>query len=44
VKRRFDADGFAVPFPQQDLHLHNDGVEERTRRDSQIAPALAASG
>lgn len=44
VKRRFDAEGFAIPFPQQDLHIHGNGVGGRARRDSEIAPAMPQSG
>ena len=44
VKRRLDSEGFTVPFPQQDLHIHGNGVAERKRRDSEVAPALAVSG
>jgi small conductance mechanosensitive channel len=44
VKRRFDAEGFAIPFPQQDLHIHGNGVSARSRRDSDIAPAMPQSG
>jgi small conductance mechanosensitive channel len=44
VKRRFDEEGFTVPFPQQDLHIHGNGVGERTRRDSEVAPSMPASG
>jgi len=44
VKRRFDAEGFAIPFPQQDLHIHGNGINGRPRRDSDIAPAMPQSG
>ena len=44
VKRRFDAEGFSIPFPQQDLHIRGEALSERVRRDSEIAPSMAASG
>ena len=44
VKRRFDAEGFAIPFPQQDLHIHGNGAGGRARRDSDMAPAMPQSG
>ena len=25
VKQRFDADGISIPFPQRDVHIHNEG-------------------
>ena len=27
VKMRFDAEGVSIPFPQQDVHLHEDKAE-----------------
>ena len=32
VKRRFDAEGISIPFPQRDVHVYHDDVS-RTHRD-----------
>ncbi|MEE8244105.1 MAG: mechanosensitive ion channel family protein, partial [Pseudomonadales bacterium] len=29
VKLAFDADNISIPFPQTDVHLHNQGSEQR---------------
>ena len=26
VKERFDAEGVSIPFPQQDVHMYQEGV------------------
>lgn len=44
VKRRFDAQGFSLPYPQQALHIYDDRRLDRAARDSDIAPVLSASG
>jgi small conductance mechanosensitive channel len=44
VKRRFDAEGFAVPFPQRDLHIHGHTIGERTRHGGETAPGVPQSG
>jgi hypothetical protein len=37
VKRRFDAEGIGIPYPQQDVHLHLAG-------DAGALPRLMAGG
>lgn len=41
VKRRFDAQGFSVPFPQHDVHVYEERRFERAPRESEPAPAFA---
>jgi small conductance mechanosensitive channel len=39
VKRRFDQEGFAPPFPQQELHIHDERRFDRAARDSEVVVA-----
>jgi small conductance mechanosensitive channel len=41
VKRRFDAEGVGIPYPQQDVHLHLSGNAERLL---QLAGASSSAG
>jgi small conductance mechanosensitive channel len=29
VKKRFDAEGVSIPFPQQDVHIYQDAIESK---------------
>ena len=44
VKRRFDAEGLSIPFPQRDVHLYEERLALRTVRDSDVAPKPSQKG
>lgn len=43
VKRRFDTEGFALPFPQHDVHVYEERRFERAPSESQPAPAFGTA-
>jgi small conductance mechanosensitive channel len=35
VKRRFDAEGISIPFPQRDVHIYHDDVSREPRKQAE---------
>jgi small conductance mechanosensitive channel len=44
IKKRFDAEGITIPFPQQDVHLHASDLAGNGKKDLDVEPLFPKRG